>query len=477
MSHDADLLPVKINHPVIKILLSRTEIQLHICFSNSCCETMFAQYEQGMDYRSAFTIAVFRMYKQTTEKNRNTLTEKDFIKLEDKTLHTIIAEILKQDNKLQSEFNKVQVEDIYEKFYKANEVTFKYASIYLEVTKAFEEASKILYLLRKPLLSSLSNTLNNLGIPKTPQIKIAKPANFLQLQTALEKAQKIQSSQISSIIANVPFPKFDIQDIISPLNCLVNNIEHINIDLAQTLQNSIRQIEEPIRALITSIDFSLLTYRREWSEGRETLLNYGWFYSSELPEEVVNKIHQNRDVLSTVDVDNIIVEYFRSNRCESLKKIVHGWNKLPYFACRKIVFHEALVNHSRRYFNASVTLLTIHTEGIVRDFVKNSLQSPRFYMKKAITDVKEALEQNTEMSICDYEVFNDVIEKIEKVFNESFDCANPEKTSNDSRHKISHGHAYGKETEVNSLKHFLYLNEIYHLFTLLSASHNEDQNI
>ena len=41
------------------------------------------------------------------------------------------------------------------------------------------------------------------------------------------------------------------------------------------------------------------------------------------------------------------------------------------------------------------------------------------------------------------------------------------KKSNKSRDKIAHGHAYEKENEVNSLKTFLYLNKIYHLFLLL----------
>lgn len=153
--------------------------------------------------------------------------------------------------------------------------------------------------------------------------------------------------------------------------------------------------------------------------------------------------------------------------------MVYGWNDLPYFACRKGVFHEALVNHSRKYFNSAITLLAVHTEGVITDFVRTVLQSPRYYVKQAIKDVKEKLENTEDVSIYEYEVFNDVIERIEQAFNESFDCADPDKASNGSRNKIAHGHVYEKETEVNSLKHFLYMNELYHLFLLLSNHDTE----
>lgn len=70
------------------------------------------------------------------------------------------------------------------------------------------------------------------------------------------------------------------------------------------------------------------------------------------------------------------------------------------------------------------------------------------------------------------------IERIEQAFNESFHYADPDKVSNGSRNKIAHGHVYEKETEVNSLKHFLYMNELYHLFLLLSnhAIESSDSN-
>ena len=127
-------------------------------------------------------------------------------------------------------------------------------------------------------------------------------------------------------------------------------------------------------------------------------------------------------------------------------------------------------------FNSSITLLAIHTEGVIIDFVRTVLQSPRHYVKQAIKDVKEKLENTEDVSIYKYEVFNDVIERIEQALNDGFDCANPDKASNGSRNKIAHGHVYERETEANSLKHFLYMNELYHLFLLLCNHDNKSSD-
>ena len=124
-------------------------------------------------------------------------------------------------------------------------------------------------------------------------------------------------------------------------------------------------------------------------------------------------------------------------------------------------------------FNSSVTLLTVHTEGVITDFVRTSLNNPRYYVKKAIDDIQRELKESKDVSICEYEVFHDVIERIEKVFTESFDHANPDAASNESRDKIAHGHAYEAESEVNSLKKFLYLNELYSLFLYLDKKIQE----
>ena len=129
------------------------------------------------------------------------------------------------------------------------------------------------------------------------------------------------------------------------------------------------------------------------------------------------------------------------------------------------------IYHSRRYFNSSTTLLVLHTEGVITEFMRDKIQSPRFNTKNAIRDISEAINDipMSVLSFSDYQVYNLVLERVLLAFNEQFELANPENASNNSRHKIAHGHAVEIETEINSLKLFLYLNEVYRLFTFLDG--------
>ena len=473
MSNNIDFWTLRDNAPIIKIQIAEIEIQLRIFFNVNCCENMFESHQKGDDYRTSFAKSIFYMYQQGADINTN-LTKDDFVNLPDITLCSMLYEILEQDHKVKEEYDNIEVENPYEKFYKAHEQVWESAA--LGAKKAFEKTSRMLDSLREPLVKSLGNALGNLSTFKMDQNEIYQLSNFNQLQIALKSVPKIQFPELASAISNIPTPALDIQNIVSPLNHMVEVFAESNIKLAETLYSPLLQVEASIRSFMTSIDFSLLTYRSEWNKGRETLLGYGWFCSSELPEEVVNHVYKNRESLSKDDVDKIVVEYFRKNQCEALKNMVYCWNNLPYFTCRKGVFHEALVNHSRKHFNSSITLLAVHTEGVITDFVRTVLQSPRYRVTQAIEDVKEKLENTEAMSIYEYEVFNDVIERIEQAFNESFDYTNPDKASNGSRNKIAHGHVYEKETEVNSLKHFLYMNELYHLFLLFSNHDNESSD-
>ncbi|NEZ76029.1 hypothetical protein EXM56_11995 [Clostridium botulinum] len=452
MKEKSDLSGHLANAPIIKIKILEFEIQIRVLFSMRCCEIMFNNYNQGDNYRLAFAKAVFHMYQNTD--NKISLTEDEFLSVTEENLKLILNKILEKDSRINFEYDKYQEEDIYERFYKANKDSLK--SSIEKFNKTIEEVSKKFNSLNKSLVTPFSSVINN--IPKL---------NFFNFQSDLMKVHNVSFTEIASVLSSIPKPTINMKDIISPIQVMVESLQNINGELVKSLNTQLFQMSESVKSLMESMDFSLLTYRKEWSEQRETLLKYGWFYSEELPEEVINYIHDRRGELSTDDVDDIIVEYFRKNRCQALKNIVKGWEKLLCFHCRSVIFHEALVNHSRKYFNSSVTLLTVHTEGVITDFVRESLKNPRFRAQKAIDDIKKELDENIDISIYEYEVFNDVIERIEEAFNENFSLLNPDATSNKSRHKIAHGHVYEKENEVNSLKRFLYLNEIYYLFLLL----------
>ena len=471
MNEAIDLIDLKNNSPFIKITIDGTEVQMQVFFSMSCCEVFFERHEQGDSFRNAFAKSVFYMYKQG-ENNEVILTENDFMEISDTDLNFILNEILVQDTRVKLEYEKIDYPNVYEKFYVANKEVLKSATA--GISKSLEGMSKTFELQNKSLITSMNSAISNFILPtdswSSLASTVAKMTNydFSSFQSVLNSIPKVQFPELTSALLNIPTVNFDIQAIISPLQNMIENLRFVNENIAETLSAPLLQMAEATQKIMSSIDFSLLIYRKEWSEQRDTLLRYGWFYSDELPEELVNDIHNRREELSIEDVDKIIVAYFRKNRCEALKKMVKRWKTLQYFDCRTRIFHEALVNHSRKYFNSSVTLLTIHTEGVIIDFVRTSLKNPRFKVQKAIEDIKKELDEKEDISIYEFEVYSDVIERIEEAFNESFKHSDPDAASNKSRHKIAHGHAYEIENEVNSLKRFLYLNEIHCLFSKLS---------
>ena len=480
MNEIIDLMDLKNNSPIIKIMIAKTEAKIQVFFSMNCCEVFFDHHEHGDSFRDAFAKSVFHMYKQEIN-NEVLLTENDFIGIADTDLNFILNEILAQDNIVNFEYERIDCVDVYERFFLANKSVLKSATT--GISKSLEKIKKNFELMNKTLITSISSAMSNIVMPTEYMsgwtftvsnemqsvIKTSQQINFASFQSSLNSVSKVQFPELTSALLNIPKVNFDIQSIISPLqNMMQNLVSSVNENIVETLSASVLQMAEATQKTMSSIDFSLLIYRKEWSEQRETLLRYGWFYSDELPEKLVNDIHNRREELSREDVDGIIVAYFRSNGCEALKKMVKQWKTLHYFDCRTRIFHEALVNHSRKYFNSSVTLLTIHTEGVITDFVRTSLKNPRFKMQKAIEDIKKELNEKEDVSIYEFEVYSDVMERIEEAFNENFKHSDPNAASNESRHKIAHGHAYEIENEVNSLKQFLYLNEIHCLFSRLS---------
>lgn len=441
MDNKIDFSAFSDNAPIITISLSSKDAFIRVFYSTSCCKKMFEHHGRSDDYRTAFLKAVFHMYQKTQFDNATFVTESEFSDISEDSLILVLNTILEHNNQLKVEYNNAQSDDVYERFYNANKAVLKSATAGIST-----------------LVTSLSNAMRTL---------IVTPDYMSGSTSSMTNIAKIQSLEVESIKSKIMQPVFDIQTFAAPLQKLSEDILHINDGLSQTLQTSLLQMSKALQSVVTSIDFSKLFNLKEMSEQRETLLKFGWFNSNELPDDLVNYIHNKRDELSIESVDKLIVDYFRQDKCKELKTMVKKWNDLPYFKCRTKVFHEALVNHSRQYFISSVTLLTVHTEGVITDFVRTSLKTPRFKVEKAIEDIKKELSDNEDISLYQYEVFNDAIEQIELAFNESFKHSDPDATSNKSRHKIAHGHAFEPESEANSLKQFLYLNEVYYMFSLL----------
>lgn len=214
-----------------------------------------------------------------------------------------------------------------------------------------------------------------------------------------------------------------------------------------------------------------LKYINDFEEKNEVLKSFGWYLISELPEAIVEAIYERHHEITQEEVDTLIIEHFRRNRCSALKEIVNSWVDLPYFELRKEVFHQAQVCHSRRTFNASVTLVSIHFEGVITDFVRERIGEPTYRAEKAlkrITDLSMDMPMNS-MPFTDWIICSFILECIDAIFTTNFSPADPDSCPNTSRHKIAHGHATSKETEANSLRRFLFMNELYKLFYCLES--------
>ncbi|MEG1926825.1 MAG: hypothetical protein RR415_13880 [Ruthenibacterium sp.] len=475
------------NAPTIELHVANVSCNVKVFFNMNCCQTLIESHESGDDYRISFIKTVFEMWKDTEPAQPSELTESDFVEISDCELLLVLNAILDNDPTLNTNYQQAEGIDQYERFYHANESVISAST--KGISKSLEVIKTALDGLNRPLLASLQSAASQLIIPASGLTKIQSafasiqsvprfeipPAlfevpkyDFTGLQSALTAATQFDYPGLTAVLKSIPQPSFDIQHIITPLSDMAQSIAAISKGISQSLQSSLTEMAKATSSLLSSVDFSLLLYRKEWNKQREMFLSYGWFYIEELPEGLVNDVYERKEKLSQADVDEMITLYFRRNRCDALKQMTKRWDKLPYFSCRKSVFHEALVNHSRRYYNSSTMMMTLQTEGVITDFVRLKLETPRFKVKKALLDIKSKLEDSNDVSIYEFEVFSDIIERIEAAFSEEFDCANPDSTSNQSRDKIAHGHAYEPENEANSLKQFLYLNEVYHLLLLLS---------
>jgi hypothetical protein len=350
--------------------------------------------------------------------------------------------------------------------------------------KQIAEQSEIIQSLRVfPLLSTygfraLERVISPFNVQYMNIDHIRKALNFDDLSRQFDKMRDVylrnteifRSPIIESIVKKAAKLNSDISKYILP-NLLQTD---------KAMQDAINILEKPfehLEQLFSKIDFSLLSYSEEWSEKHEVLVKFGWFYLNELPNEIIDDIYNRQATLTSNDVDNIITQYFRRDNFIKLKHIVQKWESSSYFKRRRHIFNQALNTHTYELFNASTTLLALHIEGVITDFMRIKLQEPNKKIKNAIPEIVESLKDIpiVILSFADYKVYSLVLGEILETFTEYFSSANPDSASNNSRHKIAHGHAVDIETEINSLKRFLYMNEMYRLISFLDTNLSDDE--
>jgi hypothetical protein len=507
---------IKTTEHILEATINAKPCTINAFFSMVHLEQYFELVNQQKGYRAAFAEISYEMFTKT--KKSDTLTEdtlalSDFVAATDDELLQILNAILYADSAVKVEYDNLEVDDPYERFFFANKNIIEHStertaqasktrgSTYEHVIspstrKVIEQASKIVSVAQLPKIDKgLANFSSNY-VHLTHKICPPELINYqhlLQSTSLLPSAETL--TRITSVIANsgiidalqsFPNPIHTVNNMTASLKAVFEGIPKIQFDFAASLQplidaaqaesqraiNALKSTVSVFGKALSNIDFSLLSRYDEWDERHDAMLAYGWFYLNELPEDIIEHIWQKRGELSQEEVDSIIVAFFRKDRCAALKRITKKWKSLRYFQSRSVVFHEALVNHSRRCFNSSTTMLTLHIEGVICDFVRLSLKCPKFRTIRALLDIKSCMNNSSYLSLTssDWQIFEEIIIRIQAAISEGFDHANPDTASNESRDKIAHGHAVDKETEVSSLKRFLYLNELYRLFEALDIA-------
>lgn len=323
---------------------------------------------------------------------------------------------------------------------------------------------------------SLAPALSSLAIEATRAFQVSIPRFDDLTKSLMESIRPLQ----------INFPKVDyLSESVRTMTSSLQNLSDAFIPMAEQMSKITQGFADAFRFQIPELvktippfDFSAFSHLsetfshiRDFEEKNDLLKSFGWFLISELPDEIVDTIYERKNEITQEEVDALIVQYFRNNRCAALKQMVNSWRDLPYFESRKDVFHQALVCHSRRIYNASTTMLSLHFEGVVTDFVRENMPNPMYHGEKALQSVTNlALEMPMNvMPFTDWIICRCVLACVDQTFTEKFSVADPDSCPNSSRHKIAHGHATEKETEANSLRRFLYMNEMYKLFSCLES--------
>jgi len=455
-------------------VINGKKISIDAFLSIKALITYFEYTKQCSDYRKSFSKIAYFMYSITDNSSQGdiNLSEKDFNVASDDELSVVMAAILKNDSHLSAKFDEITEGNQYAKFYEANKNSCD--EIFASLKKAIgnQKLNVVSGLQRalgqnRSLFSNYhSNRLNSLyassldcvaKIQATRFNRFAKHLNSINLLNT--RSLQLTLSPVMQSIQNA-IQEFNFTEKLKPISKEIFQNRKMFITAALNLQKA-----------FAAIDFSMFTYHREWSEKHEFLISHGWFYLNELSSETIDKIYEQRETITTEQIDTQICEYFRDNNCAALKKIVKNWRSSPYFRVREEIFHQSMVNHSRRYYNASITLMVIHTEGVITDFLRIKLQDPKFKAVGAISEIRNKVDDIPLefISLSDWQIYNEILDKILSSFSEGFSHSNPNSASDSSRNKIAHGHVVEIETEANSLRQFLYMNEIYRLFVKLDT--------
>lgn len=210
----------------------------------------------------------------------------------------------------------------------------------------------------------LTHTTNRLIAVALQTSQSAIEAIQLSVQSAIER--QVESSR--RIIDQ--FEGMASQQIAVALESSQSLIKSTQLSIQSVIDKQI----ESSRKLVEQ--FEAIVSQRIDAEGHALIKSYNWWLVPDLPEEFDIALYdmlENKP--SQEQVDQFYCGWFREGECERLINLTKSWND-SFFENWKEPLEQALENHKRGWYYASIPLLLIIFDGISIDYYMEAI-NPR----------------------------------------------------------------------------------------------------
>lgn len=300
-----------------------------------------------------------------------------------------------------------------------------------------------------PATSIVNETIKNYYSEINAIRDILQPINMEYVKTALESQEALRNVMNSGIQSHM-------QAFGAELNKILNFTHHDKLFNFANVQQDIIGNIRPFLLETQQILFARKNISDNLNKKAKTMLQFGWWFISSLPIEIINYIYKNKETLKQKDVDKIISDYYKSDECRELEEIINEWNELEYFNKWENKVKDAFYAHKLEMYSLSVPVWALMIEGIIRDFMRGNYDVTAFKFGALYDNFKEKAKE-LDGFIVSY-AFNCM-----DSFYVRFNPEKPDGVHDFSRHKIFHGQAVNYDTEINSLKLMLYLDELFYM--------------
>lgn len=184
----------------------------------------------------------------------------------------------------------------------------------------------------------------------------------------------------------------------------------------------------------------------------QALRAHGWWALSSWSDDELEEFDQLARSLGRRDFAREICRRYRAYDGRRLRRLIRGWSDDPAFKLRRLIIRDALADHLARRYRVSVPTLMPCLEGVVADAFG---LGQRVSVPQGLEHLADLFEGLDALGL---EV---ALDSLGTLYGQ-IDFRDASRLSPQlNRHLILHGRAVRYGSEVNSLKVFLYLDELH----------------